>query len=177
MNRFRLQVFLKEFPFLKDLVNKGEEVDSIQVKRMDKNLFGIRPTYHGATGSLVGIDEGEIVHFLVKSQGITMGIRGELLEMLRDCVRNSGYVTHNEAYRDNESWDGETILEAIDRLDCAENLRIIILEEYGDNIRDHYSIGGLRFTIYKPAKGVSVKQLLVETKSKAQEEVQAESNF
>lgn len=168
MNRFKFHAFLEEFSFLKELVGDTDpvEIDGISVKRMDGNLFFRIPQYEGATGSLVGIDNGDAVHFILKDGGI-----------LEKVVKTAGFCRHNEAHTDDEDWSGETILEAIEKHDISDSLAYIVWEEYGYEIRNHYSEGGLRFSIYKPPKGKRVQDYLEEARKKAIQEVKAESNF
>lgn len=168
MNRFKFEAFLKEFPFLKELVGDTDptKIDGISVKRMDENLFSRTPFYEGATGSLVGIAQGEQVHFV-----LTDSI------LMKDAVKNGGACTHNEAYQDDESWKGETILEAIEKHNLGEKLAYIVWEKYGYEIQDHYSVGGLNFTIHKPPKGKTVLEYLEAARKKAIEEIKAGSDF
>jgi len=168
MNRFKFEAFLQEFPFLKEIIGKKDanQIDRISVSRFDKDLLEKTPHYEGATGSLVGINEGQEIYFVLTNGGIIM-----------NAVRNEGSCIHNEAYQDNESWDGETVLEAIDRHNVGDRLAYIVWENYGYEIRDHYSEGGLDFTVYKPAKGISIQQIIEEKKASASEQVKAEAEF
>ena len=168
MNRFKFDALLKEFPFLKELVKDKDpvEIDGIWVKRMDKSLFARVPQYEGATGSLVGIGNGEAVHFILQDGTV-----------MQNAVKDEGVCTHNEAHQDNESWNGETVLEAVERHNVGEKIAYIVWEDYGYDIRDCYSVGGLDFTIYKPPKGKKVLDYLEAARKKAAEKVKAESNF
>jgi len=168
VNKFKFDAFLKEFPFLKELVKDKDpvEIDGIWVKRMDENLFNRTPSYEGATGSLVGINQGEQVHFVL--------LDGTLL---KNAVKDEGSCTHNEAYQDDESWEGETILQAIEKHNLGEKVAYIVWENYGYEIQDHYSTGGLNLTIHKPPKEKKVWDYLEVARKKAIEQVKAESDF
>ena len=144
MNRMKFNACLKEFPFLKELVDQQRDpinCDGIKVARISQDLISQTPHYEGATGSLVGIDNGERFDFVLRNG-----------QIIKDAVRASGDVVHNEAHTENENYDGETILEAIDRAGVVDTLEYIIKMEYGYNIRDHHSQGNYRMTVYKEAK-------------------------
>lgn len=169
MNRFKFLAMVEEFPFLDEVLGEQSDYqncDGIVVKRATKELVGTIPQYQGATGSLVGIDDGERFSFVLKDNSV-----------IQNAVQDSGNVTHNEAHTDNEYWGGETILEAIDRHHVSTMLTHIVLVEYGYNVRDHYSLPNYRITIFKPAKDFSWADLIEEAKEKFKVEVLAEANF
>jgi len=168
MNRFKLDAIREEFSCVAYLTMDKEatDVDSVEVKRVDANLLNTTPSYSGATGSMVGIDEGEKFHFVLED--------GTVLE---DAVKNEGSCHHNEAHWDNESWTGETVLEAIEKHGVGDTIVLIVQERYGHEIQDHYSIGGLDFIVYKAPKGKTIADYLEEARVKAMETVKAEVNF
>lgn len=171
MNRFKLQAYVSEFPFLSEINEeirdgKHRDVEFIRIAKVDTNLLNKTPEYEGATGSMVDISTGEHIHFVLSTG-----------EVLRNAVKTSGQVTHNEAHSDDEWWDGESVLEAIDRQGIADKLSYIVVEAYGYDIRDHYSEGGLNFVIYKSPKGDTIARATEEEKAKALSMVQAEANF
>jgi hypothetical protein len=167
MNRFKFNAFVEEFPFLSELIPDSPiDCDSIKIKRATKELMGHKPYYRGATGSLVGINDDEDVSFILND--------GTIIE---DAVQSELSVTHNEAHRDNEYKDGETVLEAIDRHSVTDTLKYIVSHEYGYNIESHYSQPNFRVTIFKPSREFNWVTLIVAAQRKALEEVQAEANF
>lgn len=171
MNRFKVEGYVKEFPFLKEISKKikGEEytdIDFIKIARIDENLLNKVPYYSGATGSCVGIDEGEGIYFVL-SDG----------KIISNAVKQSGDITHNEAHADNEYWEGETILEAIYRHNITDNLKYIIVKHYGYIIRNHYTEGGLSFIIYKIGKNEMIQDFINTIKEKEFAKIQAEANF
>lgn len=167
MNRFKYQAFMDEFPGVERLAwGNVLDCDSIKVKRMDEALMDHVPHYDGATGSLVGIEDKEVISFVLHD--------GSLIE---DAVSRSGYVVHNEAHRDNEEWEGETVLEAIDRHQVADRLLLIVSVEAGYNILDHHSQRNWRMTLYKPSESLSIKQAIRNARDQARERVQIEGAF
>lgn len=167
MNRFKFQAMVREFPFLADLA--GEDYANckrISIKRADKELMSKIPHYSGATGSLVSIHDSEQVHF-----GLMDGT------LIRDAVKGSGDVIHNEAYTDDEYWEGETVLEAIDRHDVAQRLKYIVINRCGHIIRDHHSQDGFYIEVYKTPKSLSFTDLITAEIEQATARVQAEAAF
>jgi len=170
MNRFKLQGYVKEFPFLEKindaiLNEESTKIDFIKISKVDENLLNKTPSYEGTTGSMVGIDTGEKIYFVLEDG------------MLYDAVTTKGYIRHNEAYEEDECWEGETILEAIDSNQIADCVKYIIVENYGYKIENHYSEGGLSFTIYKVAKNETIKEIIEEIKQKELDLIKAEANF
>lgn len=168
MNRFKFNRYLQEFPFVSGVSTRALnalDCDSFAVKRITKELLDKTPKYDGATGSLVGIDDGEEIFFVVNGT-------------LAGPVQTDGSVIHNEAHSDNENWDGETVLEAIDRLKIApDTITHIVSFEYGYEVLDHYSQGNYRLTIYKAPVGFTIADYVKEAIEKADNEVKAECAF
>ena len=167
MNSFRFNTFLEEFSFLAETLKgkKWGDCDSITIKRATKELLNQVPRYKGATGSLVSIDIGERIDFVF----------GETV--LRDTVKSSGFITHNEAYQDDESWEGETILEGIYRRGVAEKLQYIVSFQYGYNVQNHRSLSNFNITIYKPNREFTWSEVIEEAEARAKNEVLAEAEF
>lgn len=174
MNKFKFDAMVEEFPFLSQVLkhDRGNnqqrdhlDCDGISIKRTTRELMEHTPSYQGATGSLVGINDGERFDFVL-DDGI-----------IRNAVHDSGYVTHNEAHQDDEQWNGETVLEAIVKHGVADKLAYIVRLDYGYNVQDHYSQRNYQVVIFKPAKDFTWQELVDEAKAKALAEVQAEANF
>jgi hypothetical protein len=166
MNRFKYEAFLDEFPFLESLALGCAICKKISVKRVTRELLQKVPHYSGATGSLVGIDDSEVVHFILNDGTI-----------IRDAVAQSGDVVHNEAHTDNEYWEGETILEALYRQEVSPMLAYIVIVHSGYIIQDHRSQPDWCATIYKPARDIDLGDLITQERDSALQQVKAEANF
>jgi len=166
MNRFKLQAYCKEFPFLEDII--GDEIpDSIRVKRVDENLLRVTPQYYYHDGSLGVTEDEERVHFIIADGSI-----------LYDAVNQSGHTSSNYAHTQTKEWEGETVLEAIDRHGVAESLAFIVIEHYYLNDwegcqyeKEH------KFTVYKTPKGTSFGAEIEKARAQALAEVRAEADF
>jgi len=168
MNRFKYDAFLREFPFLEDIFDgfQCSDCDSIGIERIDSNLLNYVPSEKLATGSLVGIRDIERVDFVLRSWDVVIC-----------AVRPSGSAVHNEAHCDNESWSGESVLEAIYRRGLDQEIEYIIKVESGYKVRDHHSLANWCATIYKPASGDLISDLLAEARDAAAAEVAAALEF
>lgn len=165
MNRFMAEAFVEKYSFLKELFNNRDavDIDSVKIERIDEDLLSRVPSYSGATGSLVGIDDSEAVHFVLADGTV-----------IKNAVKSAGSCIHNEAHSDDESWGGETILEAIEGRDMGDAVAYIVRECSGYVIRDHYSVGGYSIVIYKPSEGKSIADYLAEAQQRAKEDVATE---
>jgi hypothetical protein len=166
MNRFKLQAYCKEFPFLQDLI--GDEIpDSVRVKRADENLLKVIPQYYYHNGSLGETEHSENIHFVLVDGSI-----------LHDAVNQCGHTSSNYAHSQERSWDGETVLEAIDRHGVAETLQYIIIEHYYLNDWEgcHYEKEH-KFTIYKTPKNTTFGAEIEKARAQALAEVRAEADF
>ncbi|MBI4120375.1 MAG: hypothetical protein HY454_02815 [Parcubacteria group bacterium] len=164
MNKFKVQAFFAEFPFLMTgdgpIVRNPEEVEEVAVSRIDKDFLGKEPQYDGASGSMVGIDDSERIYLFDQD--------GNLLVE----VEQGGCCYHNEAYTEDESWDGETVGEALLRTDPAQvHYAVVVCTGY--EIRDHYSVGGYSVTVCKPPKGFTLPEWVEEQKRRASEQIAA----
>ncbi len=166
MNRFKLQAYQKEFPFLQNLI--GNEIpDSVRIKRADENLLKVIPRYSCHDGSMGITEISEKVHFIIKDGSI-----------LHDAVNQSGHTSSNYAHSQSRSWEGETVLEAIDRHGVAESLAFIVVEEYylddwsGQEYTKEYA-----FTVYKTPKNTTFGAEIEKARAQALAEVRAEADF
>ena len=165
MNRFKLQAYLQEFPFLQDII--GDEIpDSIRIKRADENLMKFVPCYSRHDGSMGRTKSYARVHFVLKD-GIIL-----------DAVRHEECFSSNYAGYPPYSIDGETVLEAIDRHGIAEKLQFTIVEEYflddwsGQEYVEEYS-----FIIYKTPKNTTFGAEIQKAMAQAIAEVRVEADF
>lgn len=166
MNRFKLNAFKQEFPFLLDII--GDSIpDTIRVKRVDENLLKVIPRYSCHDGSMGVSEMDERVHFVLSD--------GTVIE---DAVLQSGHVSSNYAHSQSRSWEGESVLESIDRHGVADKLQFIVVEQYHlhdwegqEHIKEH------SFCIYKPPKDTSFGEEIKKARAFALAEVRAEADF
>lgn len=166
MNRFKYQAYVQEFPFLQDLI--GDEIpDSVRVKRADENLLQFIPTYRCHDGSLGVTEIDERVHFIIADGSI-----------IHDAVKQAGHTSSNYAHTQTKEWEGETVLEAIDRHGVAESLAFIVVEHYylddwsGGEYKREYTL-----TIYKTPKNTTFGEEIEKARAQALAEVRAEADF
>jgi hypothetical protein len=116
----------------------------------------------------MGITEvNEKIHFVLADGSI-----------LHDAVKQAGHTSSNYAHTQPQSWDGETVLEAIDRHGVAESLAFIIVEKfYLDNWEGGNYEKEHNFTIYKTPKGTSFGAEIEKARAQALAEVRAEADF
>jgi hypothetical protein len=166
MNRFKLQTYKQEFPFLEGIIGDTNP-DSVRVKRADENLMRVTPQYYYHDGSLGVTEDEEKIHFILSDGSI-----------LYDAVNQSGHTSSNYAHTQTKEWQGETVLEAIDRHGVADKLQYIVVEYYylddwsGCEYKKEYS-----FTIYKTPKGTSFGAEIEKARAQALAEVRAEADF
>jgi len=173
MNRFKKQAFFKEFPFLGSLKGfdtetlSGEELDSLKVSRFDEETLERVPSSYYWDGSLGVTDNWQRVDLVLKDGSV-----------IHDAVQTQGKSGSNYAYTQTQTWEGETILEAIDRHGVADSLAYVVLlaHELNDWEGSRY-VHSHKVTVFKPARGVSVNALIDAARSRALREVQAECNF
>jgi hypothetical protein len=166
MNRFKLQAYCNEFPFLQDLI--GDEIpDSVRIKRADENLLKVVPLYHCHDGSM-GITKLEEKIHLVLTDGT----------FIQNTVEQKGHTFSSYAHSQECFWDGETVLEAIDRHGVAESLAFIVVEKYylddwsgGEYKREH------SLTLYKTPKNTTFGAEIEKARAQALAEVRAEADF
>lgn len=164
MNRFKIHAFFTQFPFLtsgdETLVRDIERVEVVAISRIDKDFLGKEPKYDGATGSLVDVDDSERIYLFDRDGNL-------LIE-----VKQGGYCYHNEAHTDDESWDGETVGEALLRTDPVRVYYAVVVRT-GYEIRDCRSVGGYSVTAYKPPKGFILPEWVEEQKRRASAQIAA----
>jgi hypothetical protein len=166
MNRFKLQAYQKEFPFLQDLI--GDEIpDSVRIKRADENLLKVVPQYSYHDGSMGITKMDERVHFILNDGTI-----------IKNAVEQKGHTSSNYAHTQDQYWKGEAVLEAIDRHGVAESLVFIVVEKYylddwsGQEYTKEYT-----FTVYKTPKNTSFGAEIEKARAQALAEVRAEADF
>ncbi len=166
MNRFKFQAYLQEFPFLKDII--GDNIpDSVHIKRADENLLGFVPRYSRHYGSMGQTVTDEKVHFVLAD--------GTIIE---DAVRERGHTSSNYAHIQTKEWEGETVLEAIDRHGVADKLQYIVTEKYylddweGGIFEEEYDV-----IIYKAPKNTTFGAEIEKARAQALAEVRAEADF
>lgn len=164
MNQYLRHAFFSQFTFLtvgdKPIVQEAEQVERVSVCRIDRDFLGRKPRYEGASGNLVDIDDSERIFLLDRE--------GHLLVE----VKQGGYCRHNEAHRDDESWEGESVGEALLRTD-PNRVYYAVVVHTGYEVVDHHSIGGYAVTVYKPPKGFHLKGWVDEQKRRAGEQIAA----
>lgn len=162
MNRFKINAFFKEFPFLASLVGDVSWVEEVRVSRIDHNFLEYVPKYEGATGSLVGIEDSERIYLLSKE--------GKILAEPRQSLD----ISHNEAHTDDEEEEGETVGEALAYLEDPNAVTYAVSIHTGYRIRDHHSVGGFSVVVYKPPKRFTLKEWVEEQERRAKEILDAE---
>lgn len=166
MDRFKFEAFCEEFPFLRILSPDGRKPDWIKVKRADENLLGVVPSHYFWDGHLGETHDDTRVHFiLTEGEGLFSSVLPDI-----EVGDNSNGCRRKE--------QGETILEAIDRLNISEKIKYVVVEGYYKNAwqgQDHTEEWS--FTIYKPAADASFPAEIQKAKEKAMAQVKAEANF
>lgn len=169
MNKFQKVAIVKELPWVQGIINDfacdaGGSDPDIKIARVSKKLLDCRVYLNACTGSMCGINDSEVCFFLDK-EGNRLGE-----------VQQSYDISHNEAYRDDERFEGETIGEALYLLENVEEVAFIVFVHTGFEIRDHYSDGGFNIRIHKPPKGFPLKEWIEGEENKAKEFVSAMIN-
>lgn len=166
MNRFKYQAYVQEFPFLQDII--GDEIpDSVRVKRADENLLKVIPKYYYHNGSMGVSKLSEEVHFVLQDGSI-----------LHDAVKRSGHTSSNYAHSQTKEWEGETVLEAIDRHGVADQLQYIVQDVFDlDDWEGQEYHRSWEIFIYKPPKGTSFREEIEKARAQALAEVRAEADF
>jgi hypothetical protein len=166
MNRFKYQAYLQEFPFLQDLIGDGIP-DSVRVKRADENLMRVTPQYYYHDGNLGVTEDDEKVHFILSDGSIIL-----------DAVGQSGRSSSNYAHSQTKEWEGETVLEAINRHGVAESLAFIVVEKYYlDDWSGQEYTKEHAFTVYKTPKNTIFGAEIEKAMAQALAEVRAEADF
>lgn len=166
MNRFKLQSYLNEFPFIREIIGESTP-DNVIIKRADENLLRLIPQYCYHNGSMGESEYTEKIHFILSDGTI-----------ISDAVRQEGSESSFYAHSQSRSWEGETVLEAIDRHGVAETLQYIVQDVYNlDDWSGQEYDCSWRLTIYKTPKDTNFRAEIAKAKAKALAEVKAEADF
>jgi len=165
MDRFRYNAFLREFPFLTDLIGDLDPLDceSIAIKRVDEEVLHKTPFRGITVGSCVDVRDVENV-FIITSDGAHK-------------VQAEEYGYSNYAHEGPWHYNGESILEAIDRLGVEDSVTHVAVIHSGYNVRDHCSTADWCCTVYKPARNLDLPALIERETERVRAQVQAEANF
>lgn len=168
MNKFKFEAYLQEFPFLREILGDqtAGSVSSLAVKRADENLLARTPEERSWNGSLGATDNWERVTFVLPDR------------VLKGAVAPAGESGSNYAHSTARRWKGETVLEALSRLENPDDVQYIVWEDRdysdwsGSDLVDNYSV-----VVYKPPKGVTFGELITKARAQALAEVRAEADF
>jgi hypothetical protein len=145
MNKFKFEAFLSKFPFLREILGEeftALEVDYIGVRRADENFLARVPREADW--------KQEETHFY--------------------C--NNGTLLKNAIVRQGSDGQGETVLEALSRLNNPDDVKYIIWGStdypFCAEERCYY------ITIYKPPKEVKFSDLIRQAQEKALAKVKKE---
>ena len=171
MNRFKKQAFLKEFPWLGNMLEQMEwsidEVQEIKVKRADENLLSTVPSYYYWDGSAGVTHFEEKINFILKDGTI-----------IKNAVTQEIESGSNYAYSQPQKRPGESLAEAIDRLNVASDLNFIVvctidIDDWPG--REYSNYRGI--VIYKPPKNRSYDDIIKHFKEQAERQVKREMDF
>ena len=173
MNRFKFQAFKREFPCLEALLTgradrprEAQHCNEIKISRLGHDFLSYIPEHVSHDGSMVGINKKEEISFVLSGGSV-----------LRGDVQCRGTHGSNYAHSETAYEEGETVLEAIDRHQCAEALWLLVMVRSGFTVREHFSEPNFTVTVYKVAKGESLTELIEEAANAALNEVRAKANF
>lgn len=164
MNKFKFEAYLQEFPFLRELYNGNHlGVDDIRVKRADENLLARVPTNSGYASAAGKRELNQSVTFVLADGTI-----------IKDVVTQ----TYDWSWGSGE-WEkhtGESILEALSRVENPDDVKFIVWVETNyenfDAVVDEMSI-----TVYKTPKGTTFGELIEKARTEALKQVRAEADF
>ena len=121
MNRFEKKAMLKKYPFLKDCVPHGititDDVNTIFVEKGDISFLSKIPETHYYDGSLGVTRSDEIISFVLPNGSVKYNV-----------VKQKGSWGSNYAHESSEEWKGESILEAVDRLQAFPRYVVIFYD-------------------------------------------------
>jgi len=168
MNKIKLEVMKKEFPFLIKLEKDWDfnYCDNIKIKKIDHELLQARADNCEIIGSMVDISEGTTYCLFDEGQ--------KLIDKVKpDYLHKSNY-----AYEDDINVKGESIIETIFRCGLPGiKTNYIVKIEYGYDCVNHYSTDNFKITIFKSAKNINLVNELVKETKKFENQVRAEANF
>lgn len=160
-SKFEINAFFEKFSFIlkgaKPLVEDKTKVEDVSIEKFSESLMTKEPCYDGATGALVGIDDDENYHLINE--------KGEVFYTVKQNV----HVIHNEAHCDNESYDGETVGEAI--LQAGVPMWVVCIHT-GYDVVDHHSVGGHSVKVYTQSC-FDIKSWLNDKKEEAKQAIAA----
>lgn len=150
---------------LENIVKKVREIspENVTIKKVDETFLNSVPQHHGWSGSLVDIDQGTEIIFVLNDGTI-----------IRNAVNQDIESGSNYAYTDTYKRNGETVLAAIERLGIVD-LTHIIEREYGIHTTDHHS-HGVNMVIRKVT--IPIGKLINKEREQAEEKIKARlSNY
>lgn len=168
MNRFKFEAFLKEFPFLKEILEEKkrdyQQVDSIRVARIDENLL-LRTLeeyhYDGSAGETYNWEE----LWAVLPDGTV-----QVVPTQDECSSDSNYA-HSQPRHE----EGQPIIEALVGLE--ETHYLVLLERELENWPGREYVNEFNVTIYKPSRSTSLSKEIEKARRKATIEVKAGVDF
>jgi hypothetical protein len=166
MNRFKLQSFISEFPFITEILG-DKTPDSVRIKRADENLLKLAPKYRYHDGSAGVSKFNEQFHFVLLDGTV-----------ITNAVQQEGHSSSNYAHSQDRSWEGESVLEAIDRHGVADQLLYIVQDVFDlDDWEGQEYHRSWEMVIYKTLKGTSFGAEIEKARAQALAEVRAEADF
>lgn len=169
MDLFRLDAMVDQFPFLIDILGSyDEDPTAIHVKRWDKHVLAHKPQEHRLVGSAVcefGTDEWYVIC------GDKPLLFGE-----PEFLSRSLYAHEDPIHR-----VGKSLLESLLGL---RDEHPSVLPAHLVNVVCEYSVRAqqprhqtMEISVYKPARGASISELIEQTQAKAAAQVAAECDF
>lgn len=121
MNRFKYEAFCREFPFIPAVVGENNDADptmlnTVRIKRADERLLGWVPEDTGYDCCM-----GQ----RWSTQDVSFALADDTL--LPCCVKQRGDWQYANRHTCANGREGETILEAISRMDVAERLKYVVV--------------------------------------------------
>lgn len=163
MKTFKNEAFLKEFPFIEGLIDNSTD---ITVSRVDKDLLKKSFQNRSWDGSL-GNDYDNYTVLFFSKDGKQLG-----------SPSIGEYSGSNYSHSQTVDKDGESIIEAIYRLNIQNELHYIVVcnEGKSDWEGSEYREWD-KLTIYKPPKNFTINNFIKELQQEAQREVLKETDF
>ena len=157
MNKFKLEAFKREFPFLREL-DLGRDPE-IRIERLDVRWLGRRAENRSRETDSVSYSEVDEVYLVIEGGCIK-------LEIARIGSRSA--------------WDGESLLEALSRWadgDINSVAFVIWNRWFYDHTEPSEARWSNEWTILKLERGVTLAQRIAEAEAKAEAEVRREVAF
>jgi len=124
---FLTKKMFERYPFLKKIECHPDE---IFIKKADKAFLLHTPSAFKWTGSMVDIDTGEKIHFVLSNGSI-----------IYNAVRQNSTEGSNYAHQDTYTENGESVLHAIERHGVADQIVYFVEIQYGIHEVNHQSYG------------------------------------